>query len=119
MFRLIWITSIHLRSFLRRWMPTNILLDKLRTRRGLKWGPLALLLAAVYFYLASLVTVAIDSGWSRWFYLIVIMLVWNGFKMLWIAPISLIMLIRIRRQEARVRRGHTRMYRHVAAHSAA
>lgn len=38
MFRLIWATSIHTRDFLHRYMPTIILLDKLRTRRGLKWA---------------------------------------------------------------------------------
>lgn len=38
MFRLIWIASFHTRDFLRRYMPTNIVLDRLRTRRVLKWG---------------------------------------------------------------------------------
>ena len=38
MFRLIWVAGIHTRYFLRRYMPTNILLDAIRTRRGLKWG---------------------------------------------------------------------------------
>lgn len=36
MFRLIWIDSVYARYFLRRYMPTNILLDLIRTRRGLK-----------------------------------------------------------------------------------
>lgn len=34
MFRLIWFASIHIRIFMRRWMPTNIVLDKVRTRHG-------------------------------------------------------------------------------------
>ena len=34
MFRIIWVISIHLRNFMRRYMPTNILLDAIRTRRG-------------------------------------------------------------------------------------
>ena len=38
MLRLIWTLSIHVRNFLRRYMPTNRLLDAIRTRRGLKWG---------------------------------------------------------------------------------
>lgn len=57
--------SIHLRSFMRRWTPTNILLDKLRTRGGLEYGPLALLLASAYFYLASLLSVTINVGAPR------------------------------------------------------
>ena len=31
MFRLIWIASVYTRYFLRRYMPTNILLDAIRT----------------------------------------------------------------------------------------
>ena len=53
MFRLIWFASIHIRIFMRRWMPTNIVLDKVRTRHGLKWGLPAMLLAIPYFYTAS------------------------------------------------------------------
>src|SRR5699024_12325490 len=62
MFRLIWFASIHIRSFMRRWMPTNIVLDKVRTRRGLKWGIPAMLLAIPYLYTASLLTVIIRDG---------------------------------------------------------
>lgn len=103
MFRLIWIASIDVRSFMRHWMPTNILLDKLRTRRGLKYGPLALVLAAAYFYLASLLTVIIDGGGPRWLYLIALVLIWNGLKMLWVVPISLMLLAKVRRNEQRQR----------------
>lgn len=45
MLRLIWTLSIHARCFLRRYIPTNRLLDAIRTRRGLKWGIPAMLLA--------------------------------------------------------------------------
>lgn len=38
MFRLLWTASVHTRYYLRRYMPTNIALDAIRTRRGLKWG---------------------------------------------------------------------------------
>lgn len=110
MFRLIWIASIHVRSFIRRWMPTNILLDKFRTRRGLKFGPLALLLAVAYFYLASLLIVIIDDGAPRWLYLIALVLIWNGLKMLWIIPTSLILLAKVRRNEKRHAR-HGRLLR--------
>ncbi|EPH06988.1 hypothetical protein HMPREF1531_00032 [Propionibacterium sp. oral taxon 192 str. F0372] len=36
MFRLIWLTSIHTRDFLRRHTPTSFVLDLIRTRHGLK-----------------------------------------------------------------------------------
>ncbi|RAG60264.1 sulfate permease, partial [Burkholderia multivorans] len=34
MFRLIWVASVYTRYFLCRYMPTNMLLDAIRTRRG-------------------------------------------------------------------------------------
>ena len=61
MFRLIWIGSVYTRYFLRRYMPTNILLDAIRTRRGLKWGVPALLLVLPYLYVASLLMVVIEA----------------------------------------------------------
>lgn len=41
---------------MRRFMPTNIVLDKLRARRGLKWGVPAMLFAVIHFYLAALMS---------------------------------------------------------------
>ena len=58
MFRLLWSLSIRVRLFLRTYMPTNILLDALRTRRGLKWGVPAMLIAAPYLLGAWLLVVA-------------------------------------------------------------
>lgn len=43
----LWNASIRTRVFLRRWMPTNDLRDKIRTRRGLKWGVPAMLLGGI------------------------------------------------------------------------
>ena len=49
MFRLLIVVSIHVRNFLRRYMPTNVLADAIRARRGMKWGPAVMLLAVPYF----------------------------------------------------------------------
>lgn len=65
MFRLIWTASIHTRYFLRRWMPTNILLDLIRTRRGLKWGIPAMLLAVPYLLAAAICRGLIEDGGPR------------------------------------------------------
>ena len=62
MLRLIWNLSIHIRIFLRVWMPTNILLDALRTRRGLHWGGPAMLLSVGYLAVAYWCTTLIDQG---------------------------------------------------------
>lgn len=108
MFRLIWFVSIYIRYFMRRVMPTNIVLDKIRTRSGLKWGVPAMLLAIPYLYAASLLTVIIQDGGPGWFNILVLIALWSAFKMLWIGPVSLVMLARIRWQEHRLRRAHQR-----------
>ena len=90
MIRQLWNLSIHTRAFLRRYMPTNILLDAIRTRRGLKWGIPAMLLAAPYLVAASICTNLIDNGAPGWLYLVVLLCVWNALKFLWIGPVSVI-----------------------------
>lgn len=105
MFRLLWIASIHTRTFMRRYMPSNIILDRVRTRRGLKWGPLAMLLAVPYIAVAYWLTVLIEAGSPGWLYLFVFICLWSAFKMLWIGPVSLITLTRSRYTHWRAQRG--------------
>lgn len=100
MFRLIWMTSIHIRYFMRRWMPTKILLDKIRARSGLKWGVPAMLVAIPYLYLAGLLTLIVQDGGPAWLNLVVLVAIWSALKMLWIGPVSLLLLARVRSAEA-------------------
>lgn len=104
MFRSIWVASAHIRYFLRRYMPTNIALDAIRTRRGLKWGVPAMLLAVPYMYAASLLTVLIDDGAPGWLYLLVLLFIWNALKFAIVGPVSVALLIRARAAEWRQRR---------------
>ncbi|MDN5757434.1 MAG: sulfate permease [Tomitella sp.] len=104
MFRLIWIASIHIRYFMRRWMPTNVVLDKVRTRNGLKWGVPAMLLAIPYLYLASLLAIIVREGGPGWLNIFMLVAFWSALKMLWIGPISLILLARVRIHEHAERR---------------
>ena len=85
-----------------RYAPTNLLLNAIRTRRGLKWGVPATLLAVPYFYAAAICTTIINDGGPGWLYLLVLLFVWNAFKLLWIGPVSVVILVRTRRRE----RGH-------------
>lgn len=114
MIRLLWAVSTHARYFLRRYMPTNILLDAIRTRRGLKWGVPAMLLAAPYLLLANYFVGVIEGGGPGWLNLIVLVTLWNTLKFIWIGPISLILLIRVRIQEAVARRHQRRQLREAA-----
>ena len=103
MFRSIWITSTHTRGFLRRYMPTNILIDAVRTRHGLKWGIPAMLLAVPYLLAASAFTTLIADGGPGWLNLLVLLCLWNALKFLAMGPVSLVLLTRARIQEHRVR----------------
>ncbi|GAA3587399.1 hypothetical protein GCM10022198_08730 [Klugiella xanthotipulae] len=100
MLRLLWNLSVHVRNALHRFAPTNILSDAIRTRRGLKWGIPVMLLAVPYLYAAYLCTVVIDGGGPGWLYLLVLLFIWNAMKMIWIGPVSLVLLIRARAIEA-------------------
>jgi|SRR5690625_3754089 len=100
MIRLIWAVSVKTRYFLRRYMPTNILLDAIRTRRGLKWGIPAMLLAVPYLLIANVCVQLIEDGAPRWLHLAVLWAIWNMLKMLSIGPVSAVLLIRARVREA-------------------
>lgn len=104
MFRIIWVISIHLRNFMRRYMPTNIPLDAIRTRRGLKWGVPAMLLAIPYLLAASVCTALIDGGASGWLYVVALVCIWNALKFIVIGPVSVVLLLQCRRSERSVMR---------------
>jgi len=104
MIRQLWTLSVHTRAFLRRYMPTNILLDAIRTRRGLKWGIPAMLLAVPYLLSASICTTLIVDGAPGWLNVLVLLCLWNAMKFIIIGPVSLVLLIRARIREALAKR---------------
>lgn len=108
MFRLLWTFSVRVRVFLRRYMPTNILLHALHTRRGLKWGVPAMLLAAPYLVVAWLCSTWVVDGGPGWVNLLVLLFVWNALKFLVNGPITLVLLLGVRHAERRVRKAYER-----------
>ena len=104
MIRLLWTASTEVRYFLRRYMPSNILLDLIRTRNGLKWGVPAMLLAAPYLGLAAWCTTLIESGGPGWLHLVVLVCIWNALKMVIIGPVSVALLVSSRARERRARK---------------
>lgn len=96
-------------------MPANIVLDKLRTRRGLKWGVLAMFLSVVYFYLVALMSVLVNDGASKWLYVVMLVCIWNAFKFLIYRPVSLVTLMRVRLAERRARVAEERAQQHLAS----
>jgi len=102
--RTLWTLSVRTRTFLRRWMPTNVLLDRLRTRRGLKWGVPAMVLGVAYFLAAAVTVTLINGDWSPWLYIVFALCVWNALKFVFFGPISLLLLARARVHEHHARR---------------
>jgi hypothetical protein len=99
MFRLLWVFSVRVRIFLWRYMPTNVLLAAFRTRRGLKWGVPAMLLATPYFFAAWVCSTWVTDGGPAWLNLLVLLLIWNALKFIVNGPITLVLLLHRRLAE--------------------
>ncbi len=93
MIRVVWNVSVLIHGLL-QFAPTNLLAAAIRTPRGLKWGCAAMLLGPVYFYGAGICVSLIDHGAPQWLAFVSALMLWNGFKMLWLGPISLVLLAR-------------------------
>lgn len=72
MFRFTWTLSVRTRDFLRRYMPSNRLVASIRTRRGLKWGVPAMLVAAPYILVATICSDLAADGGPGWLHLVVL-----------------------------------------------
>ena len=104
MFRFIWTLSVRTRDYLHRYMPSNRLLATIRTRRGLRWGLPAMLVAFPYFLIAYACSSAVADGGPGWLHLVVLWACWNALKFIIMGPVSVALLIRARLREAAVRR---------------
>ena len=108
MFRLIWTLSVRTRDYLHRYMPSNRLLAAIRTRRGLKWGIPAMLVALPYVLVASVCSGTAADGGPGWLHLIVLWACWNALKFIIMGPVSVVLLIRTRLREVANRRHQRR-----------
>jgi hypothetical protein len=93
----------NVRYRLLRYAPTNILLIRTYDRHGLRWFLLAVGLAAVFFYAAAICTTILNYDGPGWLNALVILFTWNGFKMLRIDPVTLVLrrYIRVTRPDRR------------------
>ncbi|SHJ48281.1 hypothetical protein SAMN02745244_02604 [Tessaracoccus bendigoensis DSM 12906] len=108
MFRFIWTLSVRTRDYLHRYMPNNRLLTAIRTRRGLKWGLPAMLVALPYFLIAYACSAEAADGGPCWLHLIVLWACWNAHKFIIMGPVSVVLLVRAHQHEAAVRRHQRR-----------
>ena len=108
MFRFIWTLSVRTRDYLYRYMPSNGLLAAIRTRRGLKWGLPAMLVALPYFLIAYACSAAVADGGPGGLHLVVLWACWNALKFIIMGPVSVVLLVRVRLHEAAIRRHQRR-----------
>lgn len=106
-------TIFSIRYRLLRYAPTNILLIRTHGRHGLRWFLLAVGLAVVFFYAAAICTTILNHNGPGWLNALVILFTWNGFKMLRIDPVTLVLrrYIRVTRPD---RRANTDVHREEA-----
>lgn len=65
----------------RRWLPSNILVGRVRTRAGLRWGiPLALL-GLVYFAVGVVCAGMVQTGGPGWWYAPMAVCWWTALKL--------------------------------------
>jgi hypothetical protein len=104
MFGVIWGLTARAYYSFRRFMPTIIALDAIHTRRGLKWGVPAMLVAVPYALAAALCAGLFEAGGSGWLNVLTVLFVWNALKFVVAGPATLLRLLAVRRREARARR---------------
>ena len=94
--------AIALRTLL-PYAPTNVLLRRLQSRDGLKWGVPFMLLGGAYLLATTLLTSWPYHDAPGWLNVFVFLGIWNGIKFIAFGPISLILLTRARIMEHRRR----------------
>ena len=88
MFQLLIAFVSRIYAFFQRSMPTNILIRATHTRRGLKWGVPAMLLAVVYIVIAAALAQWVAGGAPGWINLLVLLCLWNALKFVVNGPIT-------------------------------
>lgn len=95
MFRTIWAASVRTHSIL-SYAPTNLLIAATRTRRGLRWGLPAMLLAIPYLLVVHWCVRTIEAGGPGWLNLVLLLCAWNSIKLTLNGPASFVRLLHVR-----------------------
>lgn len=103
MFQVLFAFVSRIYAFFQRTMPTNLLIRATHTRRGLKWGVPAMLLAVVYVVIAAALAQWIAGGAPGWTNLLVLLCLWNALKFVVNGPVTAVRLARVRTRERRYR----------------
>lgn len=95
-----WALSSRLYGLARRFCPSNMVLRRVHTRSGIKWGPLVGLAGVVFYGLVMVAagTIVRDGG-PGWVNLFFVIGFWNTCRFTFLIPTSVVRLLRVRRQE--------------------
>ena len=92
--------SAHLYGLSQRFAPSNIVIRRVHTRTGIKWGPLVGLAGVVVYGLLMVVTgTIIRDGGPGWVNLLVLVGFWNTCRFAVLIPVSVVRLLRVRHEE--------------------
>jgi uncharacterized PurR-regulated membrane protein YhhQ (DUF165 family) len=95
-----WAISARLYYLCQRFAPSNIVIRRVHTRTGIKWGPLVGLAGVALYGLLMLVTATVvRDGGPGWVNLVVLVAFWNTLRFACLIPVSLVRLVRVRHQE--------------------
>ena len=109
-----WALSARLHSLFERFAPSNILIRRVHTRTGIKWGPLVGLAGIVVYGLVMVAcgTIVRDGG-PGWVNLFFIVGFWNTCRFTFLIPTSIVRLLWGRHQEKVLMRD----WQHAHAHA--
>jgi hypothetical protein len=89
MFSLFWNLSAALNGYVRFYMPTNRVLERLHTPRALKWAiPVALIATPAYLFAMSVCAVLIERGGPGYLNVLVLLFAWNAMKFAALAMVT-------------------------------
>lgn len=87
MLTLLWTASAATRDYFHSHMPTNIVIDLLRTRRG--WAiPVGLLATATCLFAMSVCALLIEHGGPGYLNVLVLLFFWDAMKFAWLTLLS-------------------------------
>ena len=95
-----WALSSRLYGLAQRFCPSNIVIRRVHTRSGIKWGPLVGLVGVVVYGLLMVATgTIVRDGGPGWVNLFFIVGFWNTCRFAFLIPTSVVRLLRVRHQE--------------------
>ena len=95
-----WALSSRLYGLAQRFCPSNIVLRRVHTRAGIKWGTLVGLAGIAVYGLVMVTTgTIVRDGGPGWVNLFFIVGFWNACRFTFLIPVSVVRLLRVRHQE--------------------